>query len=154
MVERGSPNGIEQGARVATASVNTFLGKRPLPNGRFDVLVVCPDAVMGPLLRDLVVSLPASLVDADAVDGLSAARICSIAHPAAVVLDVSEPGGDQDVLGISSASPATAVVVFTALADRRSIARLLRAGAAAVVAKGDAADLQHEIARLRTRRAV
>ena len=104
--------------------------------------MVCADPLMRAQLAGLIGAGSVTLVEAWPSSGLAAARICAVVRPDVVVLDAVEPGGDHDVLGIASASPSTAVVVFTARADRRSSLRLLDAGAAAVVAKGDGADLQ------------
>ena len=117
-------------------------------SSRFCVLVVCADPMMHAELEGMIAALAATPMPAFAASGLAAARLCRIARPQAVVLDVVDRGGDLDVLGIANASPSTAIVVFTAQADRRSRARLMRAGAGAVVAKGDGANLHDTLSRL------
>jgi AmiR/NasT family two-component response regulator len=114
----------------------------------FCVLVVCADPMMRAELEHMIATLAATPMAAFATSGLTAARLCQIARPEAVVLDVIDRGGDLDVLGISYASPSTAIVAFTAQADRRSMARLISAGAGAVVAKGDGANLHDTLSRL------
>jgi AmiR/NasT family two-component response regulator len=119
----------------------------------FRALVVSSDPLIRDQLDGLIAAVGASLLEAAVGDGLAAARVCAIGRPDAVLLDALEPGGDHDVLGISSASPSTAVIVFTARADRRSTVRMLSAGATAVVAKGDGAVLHDVVSGLVGQRA-
>ena len=129
--------------RVGVVTKDSALTSLP-----FNVLVVCADPMMRAELDGMITALAATPMAASAASGLVAARLCRIARPDAVILDVVDLGGDHDVLGIACASPSTAIVVFTARADRRSIERLISAGAGAVVAKGDGVAFHGVLSRL------
>ena len=110
--------------------------------GDLTVIVADDDAGVRSALSDLLVDHPGLDLVGVAADGSAAAALCAQLRPHLAVVDVMMPGGGvAAIAAIREASPRTAVVVYTARADRRTRERMLGAGAVEVVVKGGAADV-------------
>ena len=106
------------------------------------VVIADDDEKIRTALEGLLGDHPGLCVLGLATDGVGAADLCRRHQPSVAVVDVRMPNGDTTAVdSIRDASPDTVIVIYTALADRRTRERLLGAGAAAVVVKGSGSDL-------------
>ncbi len=113
-----------------------------VPSRLFDVVIADDDANIRSALNGLLSDHPQLRVAGMAADGLEAADLCRDLRPQLAVVDVLMPaGGVVAIAAIRAVSPETIIVGYTAQADRRTRARLVEAGAAAVLAKGGGIDL-------------
>lgn len=110
-------------------------------NGPLRVLVVDDNEGIRNLLRALARGDTQIEIVADAVDGEDAIRHAATVLPDVVVLDVDMPNTDgiRAIAGISAVAPATRIVMFSAITDRREEAK--SAGADDWVAKGEPWDV-------------
>jgi DNA-binding NarL/FixJ family response regulator len=112
------------------------------PTAQLTVVVADDDIGVRDALADLVADHPNLELVGLASDGHGVAALCAERQPHLAVVDVMMPGGGAEAIAaIRGVSPSTAVVIYTARGDRRTRQRMLDAGAAAVVVKGDGADV-------------
>lgn len=112
----------------------------------FDVVVADDDDRVLSALADMLGDHPGFTIVGTARSGADAAALCVQCGAQLAILDVMMPSGGVDALAaISSCSPRTAVVFYTARSDRCTRERLLEAGAVAVFAKGGPIDLVVEL---------
>jgi DNA-binding NarL/FixJ family response regulator len=117
-----------------------------VPHTVYSVVIADDDEMIRWALGALLDHHPSLTVLGSVNNGCRAAEICGRLRPTLAILDVMMDGGGIDGLTqVAAASPATAVVFYTAQADRRTRQKLLDAGAAAVFAKGAPIDLAAEL---------
>lgn len=113
------------------------------------IVIADDDDEVRAALEGLLGDHPGLCVLGVAADGQQAADLCGRHRPSLAVVDVRMPYGDTTAIGaIQASSPDTVIVVYTALADRRTRERLLTAGACKVVVKGSGCDLASELYEL------
>lgn len=106
-------------------------------------ILICDDH---PLMREGLASLlagrPGWRILAHADNGLDAVRLAVELTPDIAVLDLAMPGmnGIEAAARIAQEAPSTAVVALSMYGDRRSVKRMLGAGARAYVLKSEASE--------------
>lgn len=116
------------------------------------VVIADDDSGVRAALADLIVESDGLELAGIGETGDDAAALCAIHRPDVAVVDVMMPGGGETaVVAIRSVSPTTAVVVYTARADRRTRARMIDAGAVLVLPKHGHHDVARELARIATK---
>ncbi len=113
------------------------------------VVIADDDEPVRRALADLVAEHPRLRLVGIAASGGEATELCRRHHPHLAVVDLMMPGGGVDAIeAIRAASPATAVVVYTAQSNRRTRHHLLHAGAADVIVKGGERELDEALVRV------
>jgi len=103
----------------------------------YAVVIADDDPLVREALSELIDDYPGLHTVGAVENGLLAAELCARLRPKLAVVDVNMPvGGADAVVAIHEVSPETAVVAFTAHADRRTRSRLLESGAVEVFVKG------------------
>ncbi|MCR6481948.1 response regulator transcription factor [Amycolatopsis sp. OK19-0408] len=102
------------------------------------VLISDDDELIRAVLKEVLDEQPDIAVVAVAVDADEAIRLAEQHRPAVAVLDVRMPGGGgaRAAREIAQRSPGTAILAFSAYADRASIAGLTAAGVTEYLVKG------------------
>ncbi|WP_370963647.1 response regulator transcription factor [Amycolatopsis sp. cg9] len=102
------------------------------------VLISDDDAMIRDVLKEVLEDEPGIAVVAVAGDADEAIRLAERHRPAVAVLDVRMPGGGgaRAAREIARCSPGTAILAFSAYADRASIAGLAAAGVTEYLVKG------------------
>lgn len=102
------------------------------------VLVADDDALIRDVVRDVLDAEPDITVVGLAADADEAIELAGKHRPAVVVLDVRMPGGGgiRAASGITERSPGTAILAFSAYADRAAAAALAAVGVADYLVKG------------------
>ncbi|UOX91262.1 response regulator transcription factor [Amycolatopsis sp. FBCC-B4732] len=102
------------------------------------VLISDDDVMIRDVLREVLEEEPDIAVVAVAADADEAIRLAERHRPAVAVLDVRMPGGGgaRAAREIARCSPGTAILAFSAYADRASIAGLAAAGVTEYLVKG------------------
>ncbi|MEQ0564065.1 response regulator transcription factor [Amycolatopsis sp. NEAU-NG30] len=102
------------------------------------VLISDDDVMIRDVLREVLESESDIAVVAVAGDADEAIRLAEQHRPAVAVLDVRMPGGGgaRAAREIARRSPETAILAFSAYADRTSIAGLAAAGVTEYLVKG------------------
>ncbi|MET8998817.1 response regulator transcription factor [Amycolatopsis sp. Hca4] len=102
------------------------------------VLISDDDVMIRDVLKEVLDAEPDIAVVAVAGDADEAIRLAERHRPAVAVLDVRMPGGGgaRAAREIARCSPHTAILAFSAYADRASIAGLAAAGVTEYLVKG------------------
>ena len=102
------------------------------------VLISDDDEMIRDVLREVLDEQPDIAVVAVAADADEAIRLAEHHRPTVAVLDVRMPGGGgaRAAREIARRSPGTAILAFSAYADRASIAGLGAAGVTEYLVKG------------------
>jgi DNA-binding NarL/FixJ family response regulator len=102
------------------------------------VLISDDDELIRAVLKEVLDEEPDIAVVAVARDADEAIRLAEHHRPAVAVLDVRMPGGGgaRAAREIARCSPGTAILAFSAYADRVSMAGLAAAGVAEYLVKG------------------
>jgi DNA-binding NarL/FixJ family response regulator len=102
------------------------------------VLISDDDEMIRAILKELLDEEPDIAVVAVAGDADEAIRLAEHHRPAVAVLDVRMPGGGgaRAAREIARCSPDTAILAFSAYADRASMAGLAAAGVTEYLVKG------------------
>ncbi|MEU7785259.1 response regulator transcription factor [Amycolatopsis sp. NPDC049159] len=102
------------------------------------VLISDDDVMIRDVLKEVLEEEPDIAVVAVAADADEAIRLAERHRPAVAVLDVRMPGGGgaRAAREIARCSPGTAILAFSAYADRASIAGLAAAGVTEYLVKG------------------
>jgi DNA-binding NarL/FixJ family response regulator len=102
------------------------------------VLISDDDVMIRDVLKEVLESEDGIAVVAVAGDADEAIRLAERHRPAVAVLDVRMPGGGgaRAAREIARCSPGTAILAFSAYADRASIAGLAAAGVTEYLVKG------------------
>ncbi|RSD07894.1 response regulator [Amycolatopsis eburnea] len=102
------------------------------------VLISDDDVMIRDVLKEVLDEEPDIAVVAVAGDADEAIRLAERHRPAVAVLDVRMPGGGgaRAAREIARCSPGTAILAFSAYADRASIAGLAAAGVTEYLVKG------------------
>ena len=102
------------------------------------VLISDDDVLIRDVLKEVLDEEPDIAVVAVAADADEAIRLAEHHRPAVAVLDVRMPGGGgaRAAREIARCSPGTAILAFSAYADRASMAGLAAAGVTEYLVKG------------------
>lgn len=102
------------------------------------VLISDDDVMIRTVLKEVLEEEPDISVVAVAEDAEEAIRLTEQHRPAVVVLDVRMPGGGgaRAAREIAERCPGTAILAFSAYADRASVAGLVAAGVTEYLVKG------------------
>ncbi|WP_290055849.1 response regulator [Amycolatopsis solani] len=102
------------------------------------VLISDDDVMIREVLKEVLEEEPDIAVVAVAGDADEAIRLAERHRPAVAVLDVRMPGGGgaRAAREIARCSPGTAILAFSAYADRASVAGLAAAGVTEYLVKG------------------
>jgi DNA-binding NarL/FixJ family response regulator len=102
------------------------------------VLISDDDVMIRDILREVLDEEPDMAVVAVAGDADEAIRLAEHHRPSVAVLDVRMPGGGgaRAAREIARCSPGTAILAFSAYADRASMAGLAAAGVTEYLVKG------------------
>jgi DNA-binding NarL/FixJ family response regulator len=102
------------------------------------VLISDDDVMIRDILREVLNEEPDMAVVAVAGDADEAIRLAEHHRPSVAVLDVRMPGGGgaRAAREIARCSPGTAILAFSAYADRASMAGLAAAGVTEYLVKG------------------
>lgn len=102
------------------------------------VLISDDDAMIRDVLKEVLDEEPDIAVVAVAGDADEAIRLAEHHRPAVAVLDLRMPGGGgaRAAREITRLSPSTAILMFSAYADRAAVAGLAAAGVTEYLVKG------------------
>jgi NarL family two-component system response regulator LiaR len=109
---------------------------------RLTVILADPDAHARGAVKELLRADGRFVVIAEAVDGVEAAELAVHYRPDLLLVELSLPRLDTPEVAqrVRARSPATRVVVLTAIEDDEAALSVLRAGASSILARGQGGD--------------